>query len=574
MTWMLRTATMVACFIVCNLASAVPPESATVSADEPPKLTLAEQRQRFQSQELMTAKHGGWILSPNTVPRIIWRDVDEVRHLHGDVDFRVRWFDADLNEFPQPTHPGRWMAAISGTAPNGTPLRRALTFFAFPPDIASGSSLDLKVDLPNFPGPQSPPPWREREQEIVKLLSGLVGQALISSEQGAILLAGLYESKTLGRPARYTESASVMNDEHHLALKLKQLGLQDKTRSLRPLRPLDTPATELRTGTPAQAGVTADAKARIDALCQAWADDSGEPFVTLVARRGVIVTHQAFGHDGSDAAVPLDYRCWVASLTKTVTALMFSQFVDQGLIDLNAPISSVFSEFPKNDPHVPTFRQCLTHTSGLSGHGEFGGMKNPHLENIVLNGIDVNEPNSRYTYCGLGFELAAKAMEIVAGKSAARIYHDHLFDPLGFGDVVLGNASSDDEFTAMELAILAQWVANEGRYGTLEFISPQTFELLLPQPVRVADGGYTQDEGLGLHWMRHQRSGIGPGDESKKQTLFGPRTLGHGSFSGCVFVIDPEQQLVITQVRRNTGARHAQWSPKFFQTIADTIVAQ
>ncbi len=573
MTWMLRIAMMVVGLIVCNLASAVPPENGTAPAQEPLKLTLAEERHRFQCQELMAAKHGGWIFPPDTVPRIIWRDVDEVRRLHGDVDFRVRWFDADLNEFPQPNHPGRWMASISGTAPNGTPLRRALTFFAFPPDMSRGSSLDLKVDLPNFPGTQSPPPWREREREIVKLLSGMVGQALINSEQGAILLAGLFESETLGRPAQYTESASVMNDEHHLALKLKQLGLQGKSRSLRPPRPLDTPATELRTGSAEQAGVTADANARIDAICQAWADDSGEPFVTLVARRGVIITHRAFGHGGSDAALPLDYRCWVASLTKTVTSLMFSQFVDQGLIDLNAPISSVFPEFPKNDPHVPTFRQCLTHTSGLSGHGEFGGMKNPHLENIVLNGIDVNEPNSRYVYCGLGFELVAKAMEIVAGKSAVRIYHDHLFSPLGFGDVVLGNASSDGEFTAMELAILAQWVANEGRYGMLEFISPQTFKFLLPQPVRVADDGYTQDEGLGMHWMRHQRSGIEPGGEPQKQFLFGPRTLGHGSFSGCVFVIDPEQQLVITQVRRNTGARHAEWSTKFFQTIADTIVA-
>ncbi len=295
--------------------------------------------------------------------------------------------------------------------------------------------------------------------------------------------------------------------------------------------------------------------------------------MTLVARRGVIITHRAFACDGSEATVHLDYRCWTASLTKTVTALMFSQFVDQGLIDLDAPLSSVFPDFPKNDPHVPTFHQCLNHTSGLTGHGEFGGMKNPHLENIVLNGIDVNEPNSRYAYCGLGFELAAKAMEIVAGRSAARIYHDHLFGPLEFGDVVMGNASSDGEFTAMELGILAQWVANEGRYGALEFISPETFKLLLPQPVRVADGGYTQDEGLGLHWIRHRRSGIDLTDDQKEELLFGPRTLGHGSFSGCVFVVDPEQQLVITQVRRNKGPRHAEWSPKFFQAIADTIAA-
>ena len=79
----------------------------------------------------------------------------------------------------------------------------------------------------------------------------------------------------------------------------------------------------------AEAGVSPDAKAKIDDLCRAWAEDTGEPFVTLIARRGVIVTHEAFGRDASGASISRDYRCWVASITKTVTALLFSQFLDQ-----------------------------------------------------------------------------------------------------------------------------------------------------------------------------------------------------------------------------------------------------
>ena len=156
---------------------------------------------------------------------------------------------------------------------------------------------------------------------------------------------------------------------------------------------------------------------------------------------------------------------------------------------------------------MPTFRQCFNHTSGLAGHGDFGGMRNPHLENVILNGIDVNEPNVKYAYSGLGFELAAKAMELVAGKSAVRLYDEHLFRPLGFGDVPIGNASSDGEFTARELAILAQWVANRGSYGPWEFIAPQTFDQLLPEPLRVPDHGFVEDEGLGLHWIRHVKPG-------------------------------------------------------------------
>ena len=311
-----------------------------------------------------------------------------------------------------------------------------------------------------------------------------------------------------------------------------------------------------------------DAKAKIDDVCRAWAEDTGEPFVTLVARRGVIVTHEAFGRDPSGQPIARDYRCWVASITKTVTAMLFSQFLDQRLIALDDSLSTVFPDYPQNDPHVPTFRQCFNHTSGLAGHGEFGGMRNPHLENVILNGIDVNEPNVKYAYSGLGFELAAKAMEIVAGKSAVRLYDEHLFRPLGFGDVPIGNASSDGEFTAMELGILAQWVANRGSYGPWEFITPETFDRLLPEPLRVPDHGFVEDEGIGLHWIRHAKPGAPPNSKRAEDLLFSPRTIGHGSFSGCIFVVDPEQQLVITQVRKQSGPRSAEWSARFFQTIA------
>lgn len=540
------------------------------SRDLNPK-QVEEQRQQFQNQELIAAKPGAWIFKPGETPRIAWRDADEVRRLGFDGRLRVRWFDAKLNESTAPNGPGRWLAWIEGTAPNGTPLRRAMTFFGLPKDFLSGFAPDLTVAFPHFPGPNAPASLREHQAELTRMMGDLVLHALLESDKAAILMAGLAESKPLGRPARFVESAAVLNDDYHLALKLKVQGLQQRVRALQPPRRRNAPATVLRKGTLHEAGMKADAKTRIDAVCRAWAKDTSEPFVVLVARRGVIVTHEAFGRDKGGKPVTRDYRCWVASITKTVTALLFSRFVDQGLVALDDPLSAVFPDFPKNDPRVPTFRQCLNHTSGLSGHGDFGGMRNPHLENIVLNAIDVNQPGARYAYCGLGFELAAKAMEILAGQSAVRIYDEHLFRPLGFGDVAIGNASSDGEFTAMELGILAQWVANRGSYGALEFISPQTFDKLMPEPIRVADRGYTDDEGMGIHWVRHLKAGAAAGSKRPEDLLFSPRTLGHGSFSGCVFVVDPDQQLVITQVRKQSGQHSAEWSAKFFQTIAAAI---
>ena len=527
-----------------------------------------KERREFQSQELMLAKSGSWFFKLGETSRILWRDAETVRRLGCKQPLRVRWFDAKLREAPSPDAPGRWLAWIEGTAPNGTPLRRSLTFYGLPKQIPTSFSPDLTVAFPNFPGPRAPAVVVEHEAEIIRLANDMVVKAVLDNEKGAILVAGVTEAKPLGRPARYIESAAVMNDDYHLALKLKMQGLQGKVRHLRPPRRRDRPATVLHQGTPAEAGVKPDAKVRIDAVCRAWAEDTGEPFVTLVARRGVIVTHEAFGCDASGKPIDRDYRCWVASITKTVTGILFSLFLDQGLIELDDSLATVFSDYPKNDPHVPTFRQCFNHTSGLAGLGEFGGMRNPQLENIVLNGIDVNQPGVKYAYCGLGFELAVKAMEIVAGQSAVRLYDEHLFRPLGLGDVPIGNASASGEFTAMELGILSQWVANRGSYGPLKFIRPTTFERLMPEPLRVADHGAWDSEGIGIHFMRHVKNGAPRGSKRDEDLLFGPRTIGHGSFSGCVFLIDPDAQLIVTQVRKRSGPRSGEWSPKFFRTIA------
>jgi len=527
-----------------------------------------DQRRSFQSQELTTAARFGWLFNPATPPRIIWRDADELRNLGLHQPLRVRWFDAAANEASRPNASGRWVAWIEGTAPNGTPLRRALTFYALPKSLPLHGAPEVSIVLPPAPGTLSPEVWREHHAELSGTIKDLVLRSILDSQSGAVLAGGLAEWKPLGRPARAVESAAVLDEDYHLALKLKLQGLHKQVRAIAPPRRRQSPATALRPGTCTEAGMRPDAKAKIQAVCREWAKDTGDPMVTLVARRGVIVVYEAFGNDAAGKPVTLDYRCDAASITKTVTALLFSRFLDQGLIELDDPVGKFFPDYPRHDSHVPTFRQCFNHTSGLSGHGDFGGCRNPQFENVVLNGIDVNQPGVKYMYSGMGFDLAVKALEIVAGRSAVRLYDEILFRPLGFNDVPIDGAAAGGRFTAMELGVLAQLVANRGSYGQWEVISPATFAKLLPEPITVPQRGAIADEGIGLHWVRHLKPGAPRNSTLPEHLLFSPKTIGHGSLTGCILVVDPEQQLVITQVRRQSGARSLVWSPRFFQTIA------
>jgi len=530
---------------------------------------LREQRIKFATQELIPAERNGWLFQLDSPPRIIWRDLELVSLLGFRQPLKVRWFDSELVEHRQPGHAGRWIAWVEGVAPNGHPFRRSLTFCAMPGSIAENYVPDLTIELPNFPGPTPPPLVLEHQSEIVSAVRDAVPLALLDTERTAIVAAGLTEMKPLGRPARFTETFAVRNEDLHLELKLKLLRPRHAVKALEPPLPLQSMALGIRSGTIDRANVKPDAKAKIDEVCRQWAEESGEPFVTLVARNGSVITHEAFGRDRTGSTISRDQRFWVASITKTITALLFSQFVDQGRLTLDDSLAVAFPDYPETDPRVPTFCQCLNHTSGLSGKNNFGGMRNPNLENVVLNLIDINQPAVKYEYSGLGFELVAKAMEMLTGRSAVRLYHEHLFQPLGLGDVPIDNASSDGQFTAKELAILGQLIANRGSYEGLQFFRAATFDQLLPRPLTVPDRGATNDEGIGLHWIRHYRSKTA--GQGTQELVFSESTVGHGSFSGCIFIVDLQQQLVITQVRKQTGPGYAEWSSRFFETIADAL---
>jgi len=79
--------------------------------------------------------------------------------------------------------------------------------------------------------------------------------------------------------------------------------------------------------------------------------------------------------------------------------------------------------------------------------------------------------------------------------------------------------------------------------------------------------------GIGLHWIRRLNPAAPPNSKRAEDQLFSTGTVGHGSFSGCIFIIDLEQQLVITQVRRQNGPRYGEWSSRFLQTVAEAVKA-
>jgi len=64
----------------------------------------------------------------------------------------------------------------------------------------------------------------------------------------------------------------------------------------------------------------------------------------------------------------------------------------------------------------------------------------------------------------------------------------------------------------------------------------------------------------------------GIGISAYADSVFGPRTFGHGSASSTIFRVCPDKDMVVMAARNAEGQRYYEYEAKFFQAIADALV--
>lgn len=132
----------------------------------------------------------------------------------------------------------------------------------------------------------------------------------------------------------------------------------------------------------------------------------------------------------------------ICSNTKPVASVFALTFVEEGLFDLDDPVSKYFPEFANikykgKPPKRPvTLRHLLTHLSGLAYTGATKDRKPdmvPYEEQVkvaVQKGLR-SEPGEAYQYCGLGFQVMAAVIEKLTGRKVPDLMKERIFDPLG-----------------------------------------------------------------------------------------------------------------------------------------------
>lgn len=529
--------------------------------------------QEAQEVELIPQPPGAYIFPPGPFPPLAWKNPALVERAWGKMPLRVRWFDAQLKEVGTATRPGRYAAYVEGRLPDGGLLRRALSFFCAPRDFPL---LDTSLTLRNDYAPNtiiSRAAWDAHRAERDRL-----PLARFFSREGAIrdtslLLAGLYELKGAGgNPA--VNDPLLMDQEYQLRLKQKILGSGAKSVELkRPRNKAGAPAPVIRRGTAREAGVKAYAASRIRRACQAWEKEGTAPFAVLVARHGVIVFHEAFAST-STTPVTLQTLFPLDSLTKMVSSLFCLEFFDQGLMRVEDPVGKYLPELPVTGERAITLHECLAHTSGLEGHGSWGGMGNPWLENVIANGAERLRPGAVVIYNGMGFDLLGKAMERLTGRNVFRLMHEHFFDPLGDGDVRLTDMGFAAECTVEDMARIGQLMLNRGSYGGKEYFTPRTFEMMMPRPAAESFPKIARSDweyGLGLQWMRQPDPEAGRNGVPAGRFILGRNIIGHGAFGTTVLRVDLDHDLVIAVGRQGGGIDFDKHLTAFLRAVEEGL---
>ncbi len=472
--------------------------------------------------------------------------------------------------------PGRYAAIVEGTTPSGMVVRRGLTFLCVPKGWTFPASalkayvealplVDLRLksffDEPYYKGF-----WRYRIEDWAHQdTRGPVG---FGGQLAAILVAAFDLTRAAPHPLTFNQDPMVIDGDFHLALRRQLEGKAGPPALALPRVKAGPPAPVLRLGTPEEAGVSEDAAEGIRAVCQEWCDDINEwPFTVLVARRGVIVLHEAFG------PIEVDTPLWTASAAKEIVGILFAQFVEQGLVDIDQPIGDILPDFPTQGPKAITARHCFTHTIGLSGHMLWNGIYNPYLDNVVANGLDYLQPGARHEYTGMGYDLAGRLMEAAGGKNVLRVVHENLLGPLGAKHTSVGDLAGLWYSTSEDMARIGQLLLNRGSYGNREFFSPETLERFLPIDLKTMYPDVDVSWGMGMVWMPEPVTDAGLVEEVPAgATVLGKRVISHNASSGAIFRVDFDNELVIVQMRDQEGERFREYTHKFYQAIEAGLV--
>lgn len=321
------------------------------------------------------------------------------------------------------------------------------------------------------------------------------------------------------------------------------------------------------------------------ALAERVRTDDIPGLTAAVAVRGRIVWSEAFGHadrnEGVEATPATLFG--IGSITKSLTMALASRLVDQGRLDLDAPVERYLPAFPHAGRGITT-RLVAAHLSGLGDDfASANRLTTRHYDTQQALAEILKDPlrgpaREEHSYATGTYTVIAAVVEAVSGEPFAVAMRRHVLDPLKLestvpndprnppaGRAALYEADADDRPVPAPRYDPSHKLAGAGYLSTAEdlvrfgsallepgFLSARSLDDLFA-PLRTRTG---EDTGVGLGFRIGATAWpgaswrIGP-DAEPRRIVHQP---GGGPGISAWLVIDRDAGVVMAVLSNKTGA--------------------
>lgn len=156
----------------------------------------------------------------------------------------------------------------------------------------------------------------------------------------------------------------------------------------------------------------------------------------LIVEEDVIVLNRNYAPRGrADPDHPdRQFRYYVASITKAVTAIAILRLAERGDLDLDAPIGVIFPGLRPEIGAAVTVRHLLTHSGGIvRDHTELLEAGESAVSTNIVTALNRSEPlfepGTSVAYSNSGYRLLAVIVERVSGRPFAEFAASEIFAP-------------------------------------------------------------------------------------------------------------------------------------------------
>ena len=298
-----------------------------------------------------------------------------------------------------------------------------------------------------------------------------------------------------------------------------------------------------------------------------------------IGHNNEIIWYQGFGYADLEAKKEVDpaiSKFRVGSVSKPITAFAVGLLVQEGKLDLDAPVQTYVPDFPEKKWPITT-RQAAGHLAGIR-HYQGSEFMSAKYYPTVSDGLSIfqkspllHEPETKFSYSSYSWNLVSAVIEGASDTAFLEFMNTRVFKPLGMDQTMAEDARAAIEdrvaFYGMKQGkpVLASYVDNSYKWAGGGFLS--TTNDVIKFAFAHLDPSLLQKETVDLLWTSMEtndgeKTKYGIGWKTAKNRR-GEQVVGHGggSVGGTThFQIYPEKDLVCA-IAINVGSARLRGLP-------------